>query len=153
MNKLPLAILAAAAVSCSGDPEVKEQAPRPGTVWRDMTHPERLSYMTHTVFPDMKAEFMAFDREAFKGMTCATCHGGGAKDRSFLMPNPELPKLPTTDAGMKKVREDCPGLFDFMANRVVPRMASLLGEAPYDPKTRQGFHCFRCHTRAEAETY
>jgi hypothetical protein len=30
---------------------------------------------------------------------------------------------------------------------VEPQMASLLGEEPFDPKTKQGFSCFRCHTQ------
>jgi hypothetical protein len=152
MNKTILALmgtLSAAAFGMSCSDSVKEKDPAPGTAWKDMKREERLAYMKKTVFPKMKAEFVTFDADTYKDMTCATCHGDGAKDKSFKMPNPKLPHLPTTEAGMKKMRDDCPGVFDFMAKKVAPDMAALLGEAPYDPKTHQGFGCFRCHTKKE----
>jgi hypothetical protein len=34
-----------------------------------------------------------------------------------------------------------------MAKQVVPTVAGLLGEQPYDPKTQQGFGCLECHTK------
>jgi hypothetical protein len=35
---------------------------------------------------------------------------------------------------------------EFMVKQVEPTMASLIGEKPYDEKTKLGFNCFRCHT-------
>ena len=32
---------------------------------------------------------------------------------------------------------------------VWPRMAELLGEAPFDMETGEGFSCMRCHATAE----
>lgn len=34
---------------------------------------------------------------------------------------------------------------EFMLNVVVPKMAALLAQKPYDPATGQGFGCFGCH--------
>jgi hypothetical protein len=36
----------------------------------------------------------------------------------------------------------------FMGERVVPEMAKLLHEEPYNPETHQGFGCFHCHVKA-----
>ena len=38
-------------------------------------------------------------------------------------------------------------MFDFMMKQVEPTMALLVGEQPYDPKTKAGFSCFECHTK------
>ena len=62
--------------------------------WEHATVAEKKKYMKTTVLPTMKKEFIAFDAKAFKKMNCATCHGDGATDGKFKMPNPKLPKLP-----------------------------------------------------------
>jgi hypothetical protein len=66
------------------------------------------------------------------------------------MPNPGLPVLPVPESAewnaMKTERRHA---FTFMAERVEPAMAGLLGLQPYDPATQQGFGCFNCHTMAE----
>src|SRR6185503_9855496 len=135
-------------LSCGGS-SPKETEPRPGTAWKDMSHEERAGYMKKTVLPKMKAEFAAFDAKEFSEMNCATCHGDGAKDKKFKMPNPKLPKLPATEEGFKKLSQDHPDVMKFMSTKVVPDMASLLGGQPYDPKTHQGFGCFRCHVKKD----
>jgi hypothetical protein len=35
----------------------------------------------------------------------------------------------------------------FMGKKVVPTIANLLGEEPFDPKTGKGLGCFECHTK------
>jgi hypothetical protein len=121
----------------------------PKAMWKDMNHDERMAYMKKTVFPRMRAEFAAFDPKDFGEMNCATCHGDGAKDKTFKMPNPKLPKLPGSEEGFKKLSEEHPDVTRFMMTKVVPQMAAFLGEEPYDPKTHQGFGCFRCHTKKD----
>lgn len=142
MRMLPAAIVVALLASCSG-----EQRAAPGTPWKDMTHDERHTYMKETVFPKMKGDFVAFDAKDFNKMNCPTCHGKGAKDHTFKMPNPDLPQLPTTEDGFKKLQAKEPEVVKFMMERVVPDMASLLGEQPYNPATHAGFGCFRCHPK------
>jgi hypothetical protein len=117
--------------------------------WKDQTHDERMVTMKKVVHPAMKAEFAAFDPKDFSEMTCATCHGPGAKDKTFKMPNPKLPPLPTTEEDFGKLKEKHPGVVCFMMATVVPKMAAFVGEKPYDSKTHDGFGCFRCHPKAK----
>jgi len=102
--------------------------------------------MKKTVLPKMSAEFQAFDAKRFENFSCATCHGDGAKDGSFKMPNPKLPKLPMDHAKMKAIADKKPDMMKFMGGKVKPDMASLLGKDPWDEKTApQGFGCMGCH--------
>lgn len=129
----------------------KSEEPAPaGTSWETMTHDQRAAFMKETVLPRMKAAFTTFEHEEFAGMNCATCHGASAKDKTFKMPNPELPRLPTDEAGWNALEAEEPEAMKFMRGTVVPQMAALLGEKPYDPATQKGFGCFECHT-AEAK--
>ncbi len=145
--RLMLALLLTATLaSCSS-----EQRAAPGTPWKDMNHEERHTYMKETVFPKMKGDFIAFSAKDFGKMDCATCHGKGAKDHSFKMPNPDLPPLPTTEDGFKQLKSKHPEVVKFMMEKVVPDMAVLLSEQPYNPQTHQGFGCFRCHPKKGAE--
>jgi hypothetical protein len=150
---LPLAVLGILAasglgVSC-GAPSTQESEGKSQKAWKDMKHEERAEYMKKKVLPKMKAEFIAFDAKEFGEMNCATCHGEGAKDKTFKMPNPGLPKLPATEEGFKALTEKHPEAVAFMRTKVVPPMAAFVGESPYDPKTHQGFGCFECHTKKD----
>ena len=111
-----------------------------------LTHDERVDLMKHVVLPAMKTEFTAWEGEEFAAMNCATCHGAGAKDKTFEMPNPKLPKLPADAEGWKKLEAEEADAVKFMRETVVPKMAAMLGEQPYDPATGKGFGCFECHT-------
>ena len=97
--------------------------------------------------PKMHDLFAGFDAAKFGEMKCATCHGAGAADGSFKMPNPGLPKLPMDPRGFKALSASQPKTFEFMAKHVEPTMADLLGVPPFDPKTMKGFGCFDCHTK------
>ena len=136
-------------ISCGGAQPPAETppssaAPVAGVPWKDMNREQRLDHMKKVVFPRMKSEFSDFDPK-FASMTCATCHGDGAKDGSFKMPNPQLPKL-SAAGGFQKHMEKTPAITQFMMGKVLPDMASLLAEQPYDMKTKQGFACADCHT-------
>ena len=105
--------------------------------YQDMTFEQRQQYMTETVLPTMKAEFEAVDA-SYSSMNCATCHGDGATDGTFSMPNGGLAAL-----DVNAWPTDPP--VDFMTNTVVPTMADLLDEDPFDASTGEGFGCFGCH--------
>jgi hypothetical protein len=103
--------------------------------------------MKSAVMPKMGTLFHDFNSKTFAEPKCVLCHGDGVKDGSFTMPNPQLPKLDVTASGMKALRTKHAKIFDFMSKQVVPTMASLVGEQPFDPKTGQGFGCLECHTK------
>jgi hypothetical protein len=121
-----------------------DNAPPPSGKWNDMNRDQRMAYMKKVVMPKMKELFVTFDAKEFDHFTCMTCHGGGAKDGSFKMPNPELPKL-NPEGQFKKHMEKHPEATKFMMTKVLPEMAGLLHTEPYDPQKKIGFGCFGCH--------
>jgi hypothetical protein len=117
-----------------------------GTPWAGMNKEQRASFMLQVVQPKMKGLFQQFDAEHFSKFNCATCHGDGAKNKSFAMPDANLPKLPGTMDGFEQLKAQKPEMVKFMAEVVVPEMAKLLNEAAFDPATGKGFGCGECHT-------
>lgn len=136
-------------------PVVTPPAPQPTVppgatqLWKDMSKVERADHMKNAVMPKLGPEFAKWEPKHFKGMKCAGCHGAGAKDKTFKMPNPALPKLPTTPEGFKALAEKKPEAMKFMKEEVVPQMAELLGLPPFDMKTHEGFGCGACHEFAK----
>ena len=142
-----LAALLLAAVAACGSKSSSTTPPPSGPVaWKDMNADQRHEYMKSTVLPAMKETFVAFDAEDFGSMDCKTCHGPGADDGSFEMPNPEL--MPLDFSKMDQLDEEHQKVAKWMGETVLPKMADLLGEKPYDPATQQGFGCLGCHTMA-----
>jgi hypothetical protein len=137
----PVASPAPAAPGAPGAPTASMPA------WKNMKTDERKHYMKTVVLPKMKDQFAAFDAKRYGEMNCMTCHGDGAKDGSFAMPNPKLPKLPADEAGFKTLMAKKPDATKFMGGKVVPEMAKMLGESPFNPQTHEGFGCFECHTK------
>src|SRR5690606_27338757 len=105
----------------------------------DMAPGERLNYMKTVVMPTMKPIFQEFDGEEYGEFGCATCHGSGAKDGNFEMPSAELPALDQAEM------DEHPEMTKFMMEKVTPKMADLMGEAPGP----EGFGCFDCHTKKD----
>lgn len=148
----PVAPPPAAAAAPEPAPPPAEAAPSPEGAapatltidWAGMTRVQKLEHMKTVVMPKMKEVFVAFDAKEFGNMKCPTCHGDGAKNQTFKMPNAKLPKLSYTD-GFKKHMDAHPEDTRFMMEKVVPEMAALLGMQPYDPKTQKGLGCAACH--------
>jgi hypothetical protein len=126
-------------------PAAEAAAPEaPAIDWDAMSHEQKMDRMKKVVLPKMKEVFMGFDAKDFADMKCVTCHGDGAKNQTFKMPNPKLPKLSYTD-DFKKHREKKPEITKFMMEKVLPEMAALIGEPVMDPKTHKGLGCNACH--------
>lgn len=135
----------------------KESAPQPSTAdsstakafnWAEMSHDEKKDYMKNVVIHKMRPLFKEFDPERFEKITCKTCHHPEKVEQdTFKMPNPEIEKLPATEAGWAKLaKSDDSTMMKFMAEVVKPTMAELLHMKPYDMKTNTGeFGCNNCH--------
>ena len=108
----------------------------------DMTPPQKMKLMKEVVAPGMAKIFHELDAEEFKDFSCATCHGPGAKSGDFEMPSASLPLN-------AHEMEKHPDVAKFMTERVVPAMAKMLGEEPYNPETNSGFGCYHCHTKTD----
>lgn len=127
----------AQAESMSDEPAPAEKKKK----FDDMDPGERMQLMKTVVMPTMKKAFQEFDAKEFADFSCATCHGPGAKEGKFDMPTASLPALD------KEEIEEHPEMTKFMSEKVVPQMAEILGEEPYDHETGQGeFGCMNCHT-------
>jgi hypothetical protein len=113
--------------------------------WDKWSHDWKKAYMMSDVLPKMGELFKAFDAKHYSDMKCKTCHGAGAEDGSYKMPNPDLPKL-DMKGKLKTEKAKHPKAVEFMMKKVEVQMASLLGEKPFDPKTGKGFACGDCHT-------
>ena len=118
----------------------------PTVAWESMTKDQKKEFMKAVVAPKAKEMFLAFDSSRYANFSCATCHGDGANDGSFKMPNPKLPVLPNSPDGFRKLMSDKPTTMEFMSKQVKPTMAHLLGEAEFNPETKTGFGCMECHT-------
>lgn len=118
-----------------------------------MTRRERGQYMGEVVLPRMKALFQSFDAQHFAVVDCATCHGSGATDRSFTMPNTGLAKLPDNAPGFIALAREKPEWMHFMADQVRPKMAALLGKKEIDMRNPKpdAFGCRNCHVLGSKE--
>lgn len=149
MKQLALLFVLAACGSSSKPAATPTPAP---AAWKDMNLDQRVEFMKREVMPKSKAIFVAFDEAKYKDMDCATCHGDGAADGSFEMPNPKIKPLPATaDAFMAWVSKDeeAARYAKMMSEQLEPMMANLLGKKAFDPATKTGdFSCEACHTMA-----
>jgi hypothetical protein len=142
----PLASAAPAASPAAADPAAPPP-PAAASGWAAMDFGERKRHMKNVVLPRMKEVFVAFDAARYGRMTCVTCHGEGAADGGFRMPNPSLPKLPASPEGFKRLSNEKPQMTQFMLTKVKPMMAKLLGLPELTPESRGGFGCMACHTK------
>ena len=143
IRSISLLLLVAACSSSS-----KSAQPPKGMVWKDMNGDQRHWYMTNVVMPKAKAVFAEFDPK-YNTMDCKTCHGPGADDGSFEMPNPKIRPLPNTpEAFMALMEKDAEvkRFTPFMAGKVEPMMGELLHMTVFDPQTKTGeMSCQNCH--------
>ena len=170
MKRLALSLVSILAVSCGGGQKAAapttpppegggEAAAQPpattgdvapeGMAFEDMTKNQRINFMKEVVLPTMSKEFASVDPK-YAEMNCKTCHGKSAEDKTFKMPNPDLPHLPTTQEGFAKIKQEKPKVLQFMVTVVKPKMAALLKEPEMDPATKTGeFGCQKCHVFGE----
>jgi hypothetical protein len=120
----------------------------PKIPWAKKTHAQRLDYMGLFVLPRMEKLFKEWRPADYGDFRCQTCHGEDFDKPpvNFHMPRVSYP-LKADDPIGAAMKYDAEATH-FMMEKVLPTMAELLGEKPYDDKTGQGFACFRCHPKA-----
>ena len=148
---LALAGAGSALAADAGAPTAPTAAPGNKIDWPNMKFEEKKKYMKSTVLPEMKKAFQAYDAKTYKKFSCATCHGEGATDGKFKMPNAKLPALPTSKEGFMALQQKKPDAVKFMGTVVKPKMAELLGLPEWTPQNMTGFGCYQCHTKDEAK--
>jgi hypothetical protein len=113
------------------------------TAWsKDMPKDQKIAFMKAHVVPQMQPVFQGANAARYADFGCKTCHGP-----AFVEPREFLPRLTMKDGRITAFAEK-PEIAKFMAESVVPQMASAMGLAPLDPKTGQGFGCLGCHAAA-----
>ncbi len=116
-------------------------------VWATWTREQKIKYMKEAVMPAEAPLFREYSPTRFAELTCRSCHGKGADDGTYKMPNPALPKL--RPGHILEMEQTKPKVFRFMSDVVTPRTAALLNMPEWQHKTMSGFGCFGCHTKAE----
>lgn len=110
------------------------------TVWQhDMPKDQQIAFMGQRIMPPMGKVFKEHDGKRFADFSCKTCHGPQYKE-----PKEFLTKLVLKDGKITSFAEK-PEVSKWMAEQVVPAMATAMGMKPYDPQTHQGFGCGGCH--------
>jgi len=124
--------------ACGGSKQkVKDPSGSGEPAWKDKTREQRMDFMGLEVFPKMRALFAEHDPDDTAAFACQTCHGNDMEMVDFKMPN-SLFALSKTDT-LEKARDYDAKTTEFMAEKVVPAMAQLLDQEPYDPSTQTGF--------------
>lgn len=147
-------VLAACSAPASKPPVVRPPPVHPAPVatgkvgWPTWTHEQKLAYMKSTVMPKARELFAQWMPIRFQKMDCETCHGAGARDGTYKMPNPDLPRLVGAKAGFEELALHEHDTLKFMQSTLVPEMADLLGYQPFDMATHTGFSCYQCHVQA-----
>jgi len=115
----------------------------PDLPFAELDHGQKVAFMKQKVMPAMKPLFQAHDPKDFAEFKCTTCHGEGAKEGKFEMPNAKLPKLNFADHNSKFKKED----LEWMAKDIMPTMGKILNLPLYSPDNPKGFGCLACHTK------
>lgn len=108
--------------------------------WRDdLTVEQKSAFMRERVVPKMAPLFQAQDPVKYAQFSCATCHRDKLDE-----PHEVLPKL-HVKGGQLDIEPEDRELAKFMAEKVVPTMAGILGEKPAGAGAKDGFGCGGCH--------
>jgi cytochrome c553 len=143
-------LLLALLCACGGAPlEPANPAPPAPGEWATWSHARKFNYMTTTVLPKARELFAAYEPARYVKFTCAYCHGAGARDGTYKMPNPDLPHIAGAAAGFGELATREHDVLKFMQSTLVPETAKLLNVPSFDMEKHVGFSCYQCHTRTD----
>ncbi len=152
VSKFVVAMVLATACGGKSPPPAAPPAPPaqkalPDVPFDKLADDQQVEFMKQKVVPQMKPIFQQHDGKKFAEFGCTTCHGPGAKQGHFDMPNPELPKLSMKElmGGTKYKKDDV----EWMSKQVKPTVAKLLGQTEWSPDNPKGFSCGACHVMEE----
>jgi hypothetical protein len=147
--KLPIIAFVMFAAACGSKPSSTTTPPAGGATvalpdlpFAKLNHEQQIEFMKQKVLPAMEPVFKNHDPKDFANFGCDTCHGEGANEGKFDMPNPKLPKLNFKDLSKFK-KED----LEWMGKEVEPKMGAILGLELYSESNPKGFGCLNCHTQ------
>jgi hypothetical protein len=138
-------------LGCGASSPEPKQHPEPHFTptgpWTTMSHDQKLAYMKSYVLPTEQGLFSTFDSARYGTFDCKSCHGRGADDGSYRMPNPDLPKVAGGSEYYRVLAAKDPKMLSFMSKTVVPETAKVLGVQPFDMESHTGFSCYQRHTK------
>lgn len=157
-----MCLVCGALIGCGEDPEpaddntttnnsaamnnssANNQATEDPKPWAELDQQGRQMFMATEVMPAMKETFTEIDASYADNFTCVTCHGSDTE--TFAMPS-DISVLSAEELGTFTFEgEGRQEIANAMASSVVPQMAALLGQEPYNPETNTGtFGCASCH--------
>lgn len=114
--------------------------PLPDVPFDSLDHEQRIQFMKEVVMPAMEPLFKGHDATKYAEFGCKTCHGAGAEQGKFDMPNEALPKL--FGPSMPKFKKED---VEWMGKEIKPTMAKLLKQPEYTEQNPKGFGCLECH--------
>ena len=137
--------LAVSAVGCDDSSDGGgDDAGTEAMAWDELDQQGRQMFMAQQVLPAMQSVFAEIDERYATGLQCGTCHGSDLM--AFAMPSDITPLSGAELATFTFDGEGRQEIANAMAAQVVPRMAELLGQEPFDPATNTGtFGCASCH--------
>lgn len=117
-----------------------DEVPSPESWDQAVTKEQKIAFMKAKVVPALAPVFKESDPSGYADFGCKTCHGPEYKATTEFLADLELKNNQLT-----AFTED-PEVSKFMAEKVVPKMAEVLGKPAYNPETHTGFGCGGCHT-------
>lgn len=130
----------AASAPASAEAEPHKLPPAPEAWSDDLSHELKAAFMVERVMPAMAPVFAQAPE-----FNCATCHGKAqVESREFHHPNQALPRLTFENGAITSFTTN-PEVSKFMAEKVLPAFAQVMGKPLMSETEPNGMGCNGCH--------